>query len=189
MSTVEYHDTCQTAADVMAAAAHVRQWRRAAFFVPSKPAPVKAKAGPIETKAPLEIAHKPEVIPPIETTLAEKFIGPIEKIRAQDRLPRLDDIKVAVCNFYRVRAIDLLSARRTKNICLPRQVAMWLGRRTTLQSFPAIGRYFGGRDHSTAVHAVNKIDARLADHEEVEQHITHIADALRSKGFLVDLTA
>ena len=167
---------CASGADAAAAALSVRERRRSFFFVAEPPRIAEAPR-PVK-------AEEPKVVPPVEITIAEMF-GSSEDIG--QRLPRLEEIKVAVCNFYRVRAIDLLSARRTKDIAFPRQVAMWLGRRVTLQSFPAIGRYFGGRDHSTAVHAVAKIDRLIGDGDRVTQHVVSIAEALREKGFEVDL--
>lgn len=179
---------CLTPADAAAAALSVRERRRAFFFV-EQPRPVANAPQPVKPEMAGVVPEKIEVIPPMETTLAEKFMAPIEEVHSLGRLPTLENIKVAVCNFYRIRAIDLLSARRTQNICIPRQVAMWFSRRATLHSYPAIGRYFGGRDHTTAINAVARIDERMASGHEVNQHIAHITDALRAKGFTVDLPA
>jgi chromosomal replication initiator protein len=72
-----------------------------------------------------------------------------------------------------VSRADLLSSRRTANVVRPRQVAMYLAKTLTLRSLPEIGRRFGGRDHTTVLHAVRKIeglvgnDAMLADEIEV----------------------
>ncbi len=74
---------------------------------------------------------------------------------------------------YNVSRADLLSSRRTANVVRPRQVAMYLAKTLTLRSLPEIGRRFGGRDHTTVLHAVRKIeglvgnDAMLADEIEV----------------------
>jgi chromosomal replication initiator protein len=57
-----------------------------------------------------------------------------------------------------VSRADLLSSRRTANVVRPRQVAMYLGKTLTLRSLPEIGRRFGGRDHTTVLHAVRKIE-------------------------------
>jgi chromosomal replication initiator protein len=77
-----------------------------------------------------------------------------------------------VAKQYNVSRADLLSSRRTANVVRPRQVAMYLAKTLTLRSLPEIGRRFGGRDHTTVLHAVRKIenlvhtDAALA--EEIE---------------------
>ena len=67
-------------------------------------------------------------------------------------------IQLVVCEYYGVSLIDLLSSRRTKAVVLPRQVAVWLCRRLTPHSLPAIGQHFGGRDHTTMLHNARRID-------------------------------
>jgi len=63
-----------------------------------------------------------------------------------------------VARQYNVSRADLLSSRRTANVVRPRQVAMYLAKLLTLRSLPEIGRRFGGRDHTTVLHAVRKIE-------------------------------
>jgi len=63
-----------------------------------------------------------------------------------------------VARQYNVSRSDLLSSRRTANVVRPRQVAMYLAKTLTLRSLPEIGRRFGGRDHTTVLHAVRKIE-------------------------------
>lgn len=65
----------------------------------------------------------------------------------------LDDIQKIVCDFYKIKISDLLSAKRTQIIARPRQIAMTLAKELTEQSLPSIGNAFGGRDHSTVIHA------------------------------------
>jgi hypothetical protein len=67
-------------------------------------------------------------------------------------------IQRAVCEHYDVSLDDLLSGRRTQALALPRQVAVWLCRRLTTHSMPAIGHHFGGRDHTTVLHAARRVD-------------------------------
>jgi chromosomal replication initiation ATPase DnaA len=69
--------------------------------------------------------------------------------------------RAVLAHFPDVTMRDIKSARRTKNVVLPRQLAMYMVRKLTLLSLPAIGRRFGGRDHTTAIHAVNKIAGRI----------------------------
>ena len=73
---------------------------------------------------------------------------------------------------FNVSRADILSSRRTANVVRPRQIAMYLSKMMTLRSLPEIGRRFGGRDHTTVLHAVRKIEAlALKDHalsEEIE---------------------
>jgi chromosomal replication initiator protein len=72
---------------------------------------------------------------------------------------RIEDIQRVVARQYNVSRADLLSSRRTANVVRPRQVAMYLAKILTLRSLPEIGRRFGGRDHTTVLHAVRKIEA------------------------------
>ena len=67
-------------------------------------------------------------------------------------------IQRAVCQHYGVTFVDLMSNRRTRALALPRQVAVWLCRKLTTHSLPAIGQQFGGRDHTTMLHAARRID-------------------------------
>jgi hypothetical protein len=67
-------------------------------------------------------------------------------------------IQCAVCQHYGVSLADLCSRRRDTAIVLPRQVAVWLCRRLTTHSMPAIGHHFGGRDHTTILHAARRVD-------------------------------
>ena len=80
--------------------------------------------------------------------------------------------KRKVADYYNLRLSDLLSARRSRTIARPRQIAMYLSKILTTRSLPEIGRKFGGRDHTTVIHAVKKIeDLRVGDvaiDEEVE---------------------
>lgn len=79
-------------------------------------------------------------------------------LRVADRRVSVEQIQRKVADYYQLRISDLLSPRRTRDITLPRQVAMFLAKRLTTRSLPDIGRRFGGRDHTTVIHAVRKID-------------------------------
>ena len=67
-------------------------------------------------------------------------------------------IQHAVCEYYGVSLLDLLSSRRTKAVVLPRQIAVWLCRRLTPYSLPAIGHHFSHRNHTTMLHSARRID-------------------------------
>ena len=77
---------------------------------------------------------------------------------AEPKRVRIEDIQRVVARQYNVSRSDLLSSRRTANVVRPRQVAMYLAKVLTLRSLPEIGRRFGGRDHTTVLHAVRKIE-------------------------------
>ena len=103
---------------------------------------------------------------------AEVAIRDLVRTREPKRV-KIEDIQRIVARQYNVSRADLLSSRRTANVVRPRQVAMYLAKTLTLRSLPEIGRRFGGRDHTTVLHAVRKIeglvgnDAMLADEIEV----------------------
>lgn len=75
--------------------------------------------------------------------------------------PRVDEIKEAVADHYGLRVRDLVGAQRSARFARPRQLAMWLCRELTQRTFGEIGRLFGGRDHSTVLHACNVMPGRL----------------------------
>jgi chromosomal replication initiator protein len=85
-------------------------------------------------------------------------------LRANDRRVTIDEIQKRVAEHYNIRLADMHSARRARAVARPRQVAMWLCKQLTPRSLPEIGRKFGGRDHTTVMHAVRKIEElRAAD--------------------------
>ncbi len=87
----------------------------------------------------------------------------------QDKLVSVDNIQKTVAEYYKIRVTDLLSARRTRSITRPRQIAMALAKELTSHSLPEIGQSFGGRDHTTVLHACRKVnelkesDLRIAE--------------------------
>jgi len=79
-------------------------------------------------------------------------------LRANDRRITIDDIQKQVASHFNIRIADMYSARRARSIARPRQVAMYLAKQLTSRSLPEIGRKFGGRDHTTVMHAVRKVE-------------------------------
>ena len=72
--------------------------------------------------------------------------------------PTIRAIQLATCEVYGIKLNDLVSARRTANVTLPRQVAMYLAKDMTKSTYPSIARMTGNRDHTTAIHAFRKIE-------------------------------
>jgi chromosomal replication initiator protein len=105
---------------------------------------------------------------PMTMEVAEREVRDLIRPQEPKRV-KIEDIQRVVARQYNVSRSDLLSSRRTANVVRPRQVAMYLAKTMTLRSLPEIGRRFGGRDHTTVLHAVRKIenlignDAALAD--------------------------
>ncbi len=84
-------------------------------------------------------------------------------LRANDRRVTIEEIQKRVAAHFNIRMSDMHSARRARSVARPRQVAMYLAKQLTSRSLPEIGRKFGGRDHTTVMHAVRKVD-ELRDH-------------------------
>ena len=85
-------------------------------------------------------------------------------LRANDRRVTIEEIQKRVAEHFNIRISDMHSARRARSVARPRQVAMYLAKQLTSRSLPEIGRKFGGRDHTTVMHAVKKVD-ELRDHD------------------------
>ena len=79
-------------------------------------------------------------------------------LRANDRRVTIEEIQKRVAEHFNIRIADMHSARRARAVARPRQVAMYLAKQLTSRSLPEIGRKFGGRDHTTVMHAVRKIE-------------------------------
>ena len=79
-------------------------------------------------------------------------------LRANDRRVTIEEIQKRVASHFNIRLSDMHSARRARSVARPRQVAMYLAKQLTSRSLPEIGRKFGGRDHTTVMHAVRKVD-------------------------------
>jgi chromosomal replication initiator protein len=94
---------------------------------------------------------------------------------SESRRVRIEDIQKAVARHYNVSKNELLSSRRTRAIVRPRQIAMYLAKIMTPRSYPEIGRRFGGRDHTTVLHAVRKIEEMTGK----DQKLAHEVELLK----------
>ncbi|MGO8915435.1 MAG: chromosomal replication initiator protein DnaA [Stellaceae bacterium] len=92
-------------------------------------------------------------------------------LRANDRRVTIDEIQKRVAEHYNIRLADMHSARRARAVARPRQVAMYLCKQLTPRSLPEIGRKFGGRDHTTVMHAVRKIEELRANDRTLAEDI------------------
>jgi len=93
---------------------------------------------------------------------------------AEQRRVTIQMIFDAVTKYYNVRLSDLQSKKRHKSIAFPRQVCMYLARRNTRYSLEEIGGYFGGRDHTTVLHAVRTVDGDCKEDPEINKQIVTI---------------
>ncbi|CAH9059998.1 Chromosomal replication initiator protein DnaA [Pseudoalteromonas holothuriae] len=98
----------------------------------------------------------------------------------QDKLVTIDNIQRTVAEYYRIRVSDLLSKRRSRSVARPRQVAMALSKELTNHSLPEIGDAFGGRDHTTVLHACRKVKSLRDESHEVKEDYQNLIRTLSS---------
>jgi chromosomal replication initiator protein len=94
-------------------------------------------------------------------------------IGAVNRQITVEHIQKTVAEYFKIKVLDLFSKKRTRQIVRPRQIAMWLTKNLTSQSYPSIGEAFGGRDHTTVLHAVRTIDGLREKNDELN-HDVHV---------------
>ena len=99
-------------------------------------------------------------------------------LRAHDRRITIDEIQRKVAEHYNLKINDMHSVRRSRNVARPRQIAMYLSKQLTPRSLPEIGRKFGGRDHTTVMHAVRKVEELIEKDPHVGQDVEVIRRAL-----------
>ena len=116
------------------------------------------------------LAHSKLTGQPVTLEMAEREVRDL--IRPQEpRRVMIEEIQRIVARQYNVSRADLLSSRRTANVVRPRQIAMFLAKTLTLRSLPEIGRRFGGRDHTTVLHAVRKIESLVGNDNVLAEEI------------------
>lgn len=103
-----------------------------------------------------------------------------DTVRANARRITVDDIQKACAAHYRIDPSDMRSKRRARAIARPRQVAMYLAKKMTPRSLPEIGRIFGGRDHSTVIHAVRTIEALRESNPDIDADVRALVRQLES---------
>lgn len=92
-------------------------------------------------------------------------------LRSNDRRITIDEIQRKVAEHYNLKLTDMASPRRAREVARPRQVAMYLSKQLTPRSLPEIGRKFGGRDHTTVMHAVKKIEELVSQDNDFAQEV------------------
>lgn len=168
---VKVEDDCETAADVRARAARVREFQKKMRTAPPAPPPPRARAVPVlmaprperaepcwTLKAAIDAGVGGGTIQPHSVTVG---FGIDHSLTMNSRAPMFGEILIAVARHTGVSAIDIKSSRRTENVVGPRQLVMALARRLTLLSMPQIGSKLGNRDHTTVLHALAKYSAIL----------------------------
>jgi chromosomal replication initiator protein len=115
---------------------------------------------------------------PITTELAREAL---KDILALNRIPvSIESIQKMVADFFKLKVADMYSKRRPAHIARARQVAMYLSKELTQKSFPEIGEAFGGRDHTTVIHAVRRITEIRQHDQELNRQIHVLEQTLRA---------
>jgi chromosomal replication initiator protein len=115
---------------------------------------------------------------PLDLPFVEEVLANV--LRANQRRISIDEIQTQVAEHYRIRKAEMTSARRAREVARPRQVAMYLSKQLTPRSLPEIGRRFGGRDHTTVIHAVRQIEKLRAQDPELDSDIRLLTRQLES---------
>ena len=117
------------------------------------------------------VAHSRFMNQEITVDLAKDVL----KSTMPSNLVSVESIQKAVADYYRIKVADMYSKRRPANIARPRQIAMYLAKELTQKSLPEIGEQFGGRDHTTVLHAVRKIAQERQKNAELN-HELHVLE-------------
>ena len=100
-------------------------------------------------------------------------------LTVQNRQISVENIQKTAADFYSIKVADMYSKKRPANIARPRQIAMYLAKDMTKKSLPEIGELFGGRDHTTVLHAVRKIGAERGINPELNQQLHVLEQTLK----------
>src|ERR1700722_18023876 len=126
------------------------------------------------------LAHSKLNAQPVTLEMAEREVRDLVRPQEPKRI-KIEDIQRVVARQYNVSRSDLLSSRRTANVVRPRQVAMYLAKTLTLRSLPEIGRRFGGRDHTSVLHAVRKTEALVTKDVSLSEEVESLKRQLQSE--------
>jgi chromosomal replication initiator protein len=114
----------------------------------------------------------------IDVDFAEEVLA--DMFRASRRRITIDEIQKRVCEHFHIRTAEMVSARRAREVARPRQIAMYLAKQLTPRSLPEIGRRFGGRDHTTVIHAVRQIERLRGEDSEIDNDVRTLMRVLES---------
>lgn len=123
-------------------------------------------------------AHSTFTARPVTLDLTEDIIADL--LRMYEKKTGINEIRKKICDYFNVKLTDLDSSRRSREIAYPRQVAMYLTKSMTGMSYPEIGRKFGGKDHSTVIHAVHKIELAINENNDVAEQIKELKNLLKT---------
>jgi chromosomal replication initiator protein len=115
---------------------------------------------------------------PIDVAFAEEVLA--EMFRASRRRITIDEIQRRVSEHFKIRQAEMVSARRAREVARPRQIAMYIAKQLTPRSLPEIGRKFGGRDHTTVIHAIRQIERLRGLDTEIDADVRLLIRQLES---------
>jgi chromosomal replication initiator protein len=149
--------------------------RDAAFFIAQR---IRSNVRELEGALKRVMAHAQFSGRVIDIDLIRESLKDL--LALQDKLVTIDNIQRVVADYYKLKMSDLLSKRRSRSVARPRQVAMSLAKELTNYSLPEIGESFGGRDHTTVLHACRKVKELEATDREVERDLKNLYRTLSS---------
>ncbi len=115
---------------------------------------------------------------PINMDMAKDILKDI--LIEQNREISIESIQKTVANHFNIKTAELKSSKRLKTLVLPRQVAMYISRKMTSSSFPEIGNRFGGKDHSTIIHAIKKIEQKMEEDIQLKTTVERLMENMRA---------
>ncbi|WP_093417833.1 chromosomal replication initiator protein DnaA [Tranquillimonas alkanivorans] len=115
---------------------------------------------------------------PVDIPMTQECL--VDILRQSDRKTTIDEIQRKVCDHYNIRISDLVGPKRTRIFARPRQIAMYLCKHMTQRSLPEIGRKFGGRDHTTIMHGVKKIEELKSQDSQIAEDLEMLRRALEA---------
>jgi len=124
------------------------------------------------------VAHATLVGRPVTMETVQEVLHDL--LRANDRRVTVEDIQKQVAQHYNIKVSDMHSARRSRSVARPRQVAMYLAKKFTTKSLPDIGRRFGGKDHTTVMHAVKRVEELISSDAEFCSDVELLSRMLQS---------
>jgi chromosomal replication initiator protein len=145
----------------------------AAFFIAQR---IRSNVRELEGALKRVIANAHFTGRPISIDLVREALKDL--LALQDRLVSVDNIQRVVAEYYKIKVSDLHSKRRSRSVARPRQVAMYLAKELTNHSLPEIGDVFGGRDHTTVLHACRKIKELLDSDADIREDVKNLLRTL-----------
>ena len=147
----------------------------AAFFIAKH---IQSNIRELEGALKRVLAYSRFTAQPITVDLAREALRDV--LASQSRQDSIENIQRTVADYYKIKVSEMYSKKRTRNVARPRQVAMALAKELTQMSLPDIGEAFGGRDHTTVLHACRKIAQLKSTNYEMTVDISSLLKVLRS---------